>query len=609
MIDLLNDDLITRQLLHWVRSWNPVVFNKPAPPPMDDAAMSKFGGKFNKGAPNGAGFHRPKASNDGRPEHKVILIAGPPGLGKTTLAHVIARHCGYRVVEINASDDRTAGSLTQRIHDAVQMQSVIGEKKPNLVIVDEIDGALGGAEGRGAINSLLKIVNAGRGQDAKGKKRVGEDEGANNGREGGGAGRGGDSDAEDEAGPSSTPTKGGKPGGAGKSRSMRPLSRPIICICNDAYVPALRPLREVAHVIHFSRPVSSVLTQRLRWIAEAEGMKCESRALSALVERAEGDIRNCLHSMQFLARQKKALTLQVIQTLNLGQKDMTTSAFGVWEQIFFEKRARSNLTSGLDQGESWRGAYDAIRDFGDYSLLSSGVLENLHQARYNNKGLRGTVSVLQYLSECDKVVRTSFKSMDFALTGYCANLLVMSRQVVTTVDRTVRLEWPKADQVARTYQKQQNELVKSWLSGCSGVVSSRTANTMASEVVPTFVHLVSPAVRPVAKHLLSIDEKSSISSFISTAIAYNIKLADPEGLAKPGEDLHRGSVPLEPPIDSLALYGSDHPQGKMLRGELRGVSLFRPIVVAAQPIDYIKPMDTTNVRICRGSFTQPILQS
>ena len=34
------------------------------------------------------------------------LLYGPPGLGKTTLAHVVANHAGYKVVEINASDDR-----------------------------------------------------------------------------------------------------------------------------------------------------------------------------------------------------------------------------------------------------------------------------------------------------------------------------------------------------------------------------------------------------------------------------------------------------------------------------------------------------------------------
>ena len=44
------------------------------------------------------------------------------GLGKTTLAHVCARHCGYRPVEINASDDRSGASLQARVLDAVEMQ-------------------------------------------------------------------------------------------------------------------------------------------------------------------------------------------------------------------------------------------------------------------------------------------------------------------------------------------------------------------------------------------------------------------------------------------------------------------------------------------------------
>ena len=45
------------------------------------------------------------------------------GLGKTTLAHVCAAHCGYRPLEINASDDRSGASLQARIQDAVEMQA------------------------------------------------------------------------------------------------------------------------------------------------------------------------------------------------------------------------------------------------------------------------------------------------------------------------------------------------------------------------------------------------------------------------------------------------------------------------------------------------------
>lgn len=33
---------------------------------------------------------------------QLLLLSGPPGLGKTSMAHVIAKQAGYDVMEINA---------------------------------------------------------------------------------------------------------------------------------------------------------------------------------------------------------------------------------------------------------------------------------------------------------------------------------------------------------------------------------------------------------------------------------------------------------------------------------------------------------------------------
>ena len=52
-----------------------------------------------------SGFKKP--GKDGMGIYRAVLISGPPGIGKTTSAHLMAKHAGYNPIELNASDARS----------------------------------------------------------------------------------------------------------------------------------------------------------------------------------------------------------------------------------------------------------------------------------------------------------------------------------------------------------------------------------------------------------------------------------------------------------------------------------------------------------------------
>ncbi|CAG8978329.1 hypothetical protein HYALB_00005915 [Hymenoscyphus albidus] len=249
-MELVGDDRTHRQVLKWLKAWDHLVFPK--------AGKAKV-----------MASKRPGEVDDEKTHRKILLLTGPPGLGKTTLAHICARQAGYEVMEINASDERSKDVVKGRIRTSVGTESVktgstVTLKNghvqkiahPLCVVVDEVDGVVGGSGGSGEggfVKALIDLIQL---------------------------------DQKNSSGINPNPGYARKKKKGDDFRLMRPL----ILICNDVYHPSLRPLRHsnLAEIIHVRKPPLDAVIARMKSVFEKEGVSADNDAVRRLCEATWG---------------------------------------------------------------------------------------------------------------------------------------------------------------------------------------------------------------------------------------------------------------------------------------------------------------------------------
>lgn len=321
----LGNDKQYRVVLQWLKKWSPMVFGEPIPAPETKTT-----------------FNRDFEDPYGRPHKKIMLIHGPPGIGKTAAAHVFARQMKYNVQEINAAnsmdinqliaDDKKGSkgaysSLKLKITNALTSNSVLGKGKPTCIIIDEIDTSPNSNE---IIRVLSDIVRL----DGRSNK---------------------------------------------SSKKPFLMQRPIICIANSNYLTRqgnnMDVLRSISETVAFKKPHISTgskktsgnaiknFKEHLIHIAKNEHLNLDYRAIGEIVEICEGDMRACLNYIQF---NSKKLSIPVLESKAAGgpTKDSDISWFALVNLLF--KR-----NSKYSKEENFQQLFDLLFNGGGVSALSA----------------------------------------------------------------------------------------------------------------------------------------------------------------------------------------------------------------------------------------------
>tara|TARA_B100001175_G_scaffold312987_1_gene319878 strand:- start:1621 stop:3144 length:1524 start_codon:yes stop_codon:yes gene_type:complete len=257
---------------------------------------------------------------NGNPKKKGILLVGPPGVGKTTVARAIANDLGWTVIELNASDSRNAAAIRKAATQGSTHRSLFHDpNKPlqrTLILLDEVDHIGGG----------LRKVSEDRIQ-----KELEED---------------------------SVSLSGDSGGKAELLRLLEATKQPVILACNDIMGLWGRSSstwrntkdRFSKHLvtINFDRVSNEALRRIARRVLREENIEFTQDAIESLIQGNHGDLRALVRDLQVLSTGSiSSLTKdQVTEHLEAGVRDVTTEVFPGMENLYRSRTAQEAVQLG-----------------------------------------------------------------------------------------------------------------------------------------------------------------------------------------------------------------------------------------------------------------------
>lgn len=220
---------------------------------------------------------------------EAVILYGSPGVGKTSAAHALANDMGWAVIELNASDQRTADVIERVAGEAARSgtltQAAGDSPGRRLVIMDEADN-IHYHQDRGGTAAVTQLV-----KDA---------------------------------------------------------SQPMVLIANEFYEMS-RGLRDACRSIEFRDISARSIVPVLRDICRQEGLEFDEEALQRIAEGNAGDLRGAVKDLQASAEGRDRITIDAVTG---GERDRTLGIFDFLDGVLKEAAPEEAMRVAYDTDET-----------------------------------------------------------------------------------------------------------------------------------------------------------------------------------------------------------------------------------------------------------------
>ncbi|KAH9963263.1 DNA replication factor C large subunit [Russula dissimulans] len=291
-----------------------------------------------------ANFKKP--GKNGMNNFRGVMITGPPGIGKTSSAHLCAKLAGFTPIELNASDARSKKLVenSTNIHNTSLDGWMGGGERTNAagivitdrscLIMDEVDGMSAGD--RGGVGALAALI--------------------------------------------------------------RKTKIPIICIANDRTALKMKPLVNGTFGLPFRKPDAAQIRSRIMTIVFKEKMQIPANVVDELITGVGSDIRQVLNMLSTWKLHNDTMDYEEGKMLaKANEKYTVLTPFNVVQKILgpymFSATSRDTLNDKIE-------LY-----FHDYSFVPLFIQENY--LKTNPSRVRDMVGPRQALKQLKLMEKAS----------------------------------------------------------------------------------------------------------------------------------------------------------------------------------------------------------